>query len=126
MPWTRPSSTPTYTVEVNGGGPSAPAPWTGSVNVGTVAPGDTVEVVISAKVDPATPADTTLVNTATVASSTTDPNTGNNSSTVDTTVTAEADLAVTKTDGVTSVVAAVSTGRMSSPSPTTVRLTRPG
>ena len=102
--------TPTYTVAINGGGPSAPAAWTGSVNLGTLSPGDTVDVVITGTVDPATPEGTILVNTATVASSTTDPNPGNNTDTVDTTVKTEADLAVTKTDGVTTVVADVSTG----------------
>ena len=94
---------PTYTVEVNGGAPSAPAAWTGSVNLGTLSPGDTVDVVITATVDPATPDGTILANTATVASSTSDPNPGNNTDSVDTTVKAEADLAVTKTDGVTKV-----------------------
>ena len=101
---------PTYTVEVNGGAPSAPAAWTGSVNLGTLSPGDTVDVVITATVDPATPDGTILANTATVASSTSDPNPGNNTDSVDTTVKAEADLAVTKTDGVTKVTAGLSTG----------------
>ena len=101
---------PTYTVEINGGAPSAPAAWTGSVNLGTLSPGDTVHVVITATVDPATPDGTILANTATVASSTSDPNPGNNTDSVDTTVKAEADLAVTKTDGVTKVTAGLSTG----------------
>ena len=41
---------------------------------------------------------TVLSNTATVSSSTTDPNSGNNSATATTTVTASADLSVTMTD----------------------------
>jgi uncharacterized repeat protein (TIGR01451 family) len=54
---------------------------------------------------------TSFTNTATVAppSGTTDPTPGNNSSSVPTNVTAVADLAITKTDGVTSVVPGTST-----------------
>ncbi len=51
------------------------------------------------------PLGTILVNTATVSSSTSDPNLANNDATATTTVDVEADLSVTKTDGVTSVVA---------------------
>ncbi|TAH46580.1 MAG: choice-of-anchor D domain-containing protein [Gammaproteobacteria bacterium] len=51
----------------------------------------------------------TLVNTATVSSSITDPTPGNNSATDTDTLTPQADLSITKTDGVTSVVAGGST-----------------
>jgi uncharacterized protein len=51
----------------------------------------------------------TLSNTATVISTTTDPNPGNNSATDSDTLIAEADLAITKTDGVASVTAGGST-----------------
>src|SRR6185295_18065037 len=46
----------------------------------------------------------TLSNTATVSSSVTDPNPANNSATDTDTLTPQADLAVTKTDGVTTAV----------------------
>jgi len=54
---------------------------------------------------------TSFTNTAIVSppSGTTDPTPGNNSSSVPTTVTAVADLAITKTDGVTSVVPGTTT-----------------
>jgi uncharacterized repeat protein (TIGR01451 family) len=51
----------------------------------------------------------TLSNTATISSSVTDPDPANNSATDTDTLTPQADLAITKTDGVTSVVAGGST-----------------
>ncbi len=51
----------------------------------------------------------TLVNTATVSSATTDPNPANNSATDTDTLTPQADLSITKTDGVASVTAGGST-----------------
>ncbi|MGH2595871.1 MAG: DUF7507 domain-containing protein [Actinomycetota bacterium] len=51
----------------------------------------------------------TYTDTATVSAATADPTPANNSASQDTTITASADLAVTKTDGVASVVAGTST-----------------
>jgi len=50
------------------------------------------------QVSPAAPDGSTIANTATVSSTTADSNTGNNSAMATTTVRAEADLAITKTD----------------------------
>ena len=63
--------------------------------VGTVASGSTATVTVSATVGPDTVG--TLHNTATVTSSTTDPNPDNNTGTSDTTVNRAADVSVTKT-----------------------------
>ena len=84
----------TYTLD---GGPSTP--WTGTLVLGTMIPGETHTIVISATVDADVPLGTTLVNNATVSSSTSDPEPGNNDATATTTVDALADLSVTKTDG---------------------------
>ena len=83
------------------------APWTGSTNLGPIAPGvaNAVEVKIKATVNPNTPQGYPLNNTASVSSTTPDPNSGNNSSSTSTTVETKADLSVTKTDGVTNVTA---------------------
>ena len=85
---------PSYTLDY-GSGPGASLPWLGSVNVGTLAPGDSVDVVISATVDPSTQPGL-LSNTATVSSSTEDPDESDNSSTADTTVDTQADLSIAK------------------------------
>ena len=64
---------------VNGGPASAAAPWTGTLGLGTLEPGDSVVIVISATVDPATPEDTTSTTRPTPRRSTDDPNPANNS-----------------------------------------------
>jgi len=59
---------------------------TGSYTVGNLAPGASVSVTLAALVSPSVLAGTTLDNTVTVTTTTTDPNPGNNSATVGTTV----------------------------------------
>ena len=76
-------------------GGSAFQPWTGTLSLGTLEPGAVVIVQIRGTVSPA--AVGIISNTATVSSSTPDPDLSNNSSTNNTEVTARADLAVTKT-----------------------------
>jgi uncharacterized repeat protein (TIGR01451 family) len=61
-------------------------PYGGSVNLGTMADGASSEVRIRAKVDCLVGCNTSLSNTASVTSSTDDPSTGNNSSTIALTV----------------------------------------
>ncbi len=69
----------TYCVDSGSGcGPSSP--WTGSANLGTIAAGDSLVVVISATVDPATPVGTSIANTASAGSTTPDPDGANDSS----------------------------------------------
>ncbi len=63
--------------------------------LGTMAAGATAEFVFIVLVDPTTPGGTVLTNTATVTSTTEDPDVANNSATTSTLV-READLAVTK------------------------------
>ena len=77
------------------GGPSTP--WTGSLTLGTVAASATDTIVITATVNPSKPDGTTLSNTATVASTTTDPGPHANSATQTTAVEAKADLSIAKT-----------------------------
>ena len=71
--------------------------------LGTVASGATSTVNIQVRVDPSTRS--TLTNTASVASNETDPNAVNDTSTATTSVTAQADLSVTKSDSPDPVVA---------------------
>ena len=85
---------PMYTLDY-GSGPGVPMSWLGSVNLGTLAPGDSVDVVITATVDPSTQPGM-LSNTATVSSSTDDPDESDNTSTAETTVDTEADLSISK------------------------------
>ena len=68
--------------------------WIGSINLGTIAAGDSVTVLIRGSVD--TSCSGTITNTATVDSITPDPNPNNNTSTVDTTITLSADISVVK------------------------------
>jgi uncharacterized repeat protein (TIGR01451 family) len=71
----------------------------GTVSCSNASFGVTVDFfTLVVKVDPATPNGTVLSNTATLGSATTDPNGGNNSDTATTTVTASADLQISKTD----------------------------
>ncbi|HEX8287248.1 MAG TPA: choice-of-anchor Q domain-containing protein, partial [Pyrinomonadaceae bacterium] len=93
---------------------SAPAGWnctmpgvgssgTVTCTAATVANGASEQFTLVVKVDSATAAGTVLSNTATVSSATADPNTGNESATATTTVAAQADLQITKSDGGASV-----------------------
>ena len=66
-------------------------------------------VTYTATCDIAANATGTLANTATVASATTDPSAGNNSATDTDTLTVQFDLAITKTDGQTSINAGSAT-----------------
>jgi uncharacterized repeat protein (TIGR01451 family) len=130
-----PGTPDTYTITVSNNGPStvssvtltdaAPAalltpvfgaPSAGSYDPATgvwsglsLAKGQSVTITLTGTIDPA--ATGTLTNTAHVAPSSgvTDPNPANNSATDTDTLTPQADLAITKTDGVTSVVPGTST-----------------
>jgi uncharacterized repeat protein (TIGR01451 family) len=75
----------------------------------TVANAETAAFTIVVQVGAATPATTIISNTASTTSDTPDGTQANNSKTATTTVTALADLSITKTDGVTSVVPGTST-----------------
>ena len=58
---------------------------------------------LTVAVSPLAPGDSTISNTAAVSSTTSDPNSTNDAATETTTVATNADLSITKTDGVTSV-----------------------
>ncbi|WP_454055334.1 SdrD B-like domain-containing protein [Clostridium sp. Marseille-Q7071] len=80
----------------NGGGTFSS--WPGSLNIGTLPAGQTRTILIRGTVSPS--ATGVIANTATVTSSTPDPNPGNNTSTVDVEVipaVGEADVSVVKT-----------------------------
>ena len=130
-----PGTANTYTITVTNNGPSTVssvnltdtvpaallnpvfgAPSDGSYDPGTgvwsglsLATGQSVTITLTGTVDPA--ATGTLTNTATVSppQGVTDTNPGNNNDTDSDTLTPQADLAITKTDGVTSVVPGGST-----------------
>ena len=97
------SLTCTWTCVGAGGGTCTAGPVSGNIN-------DTVDlpaggsVTYTASCGIAASATGTLSNTATASSSVTDPNPANNSATDSDTLTPQADLAITKTDGVTTVV----------------------
>ncbi len=79
-----------------GGIPGNPAsPLT--CNLGSLASGANVSIVVVTKVDPATPDGTILVNNAVVSSATADSNNGNDNATALTTVSTRADVAIVKT-----------------------------
>src|SRR5213075_2446506 len=80
-----------------GSGCTPVIPWTGTVALGTLTAGASIDVVIKATVDPGTPQSYVISNTATIGSATDDPNPGNNTSSTTTTVDTEADLSVSKT-----------------------------
>jgi uncharacterized repeat protein (TIGR01451 family) len=67
-------------------------------NLGSLSSGATATLTIVVTVDPATPSGTILTNRADVASATPDRDPSNNSDSENTTVVAEADLSITKTD----------------------------
>jgi uncharacterized repeat protein (TIGR01451 family) len=93
------------------GTPSAGSydPLTGVWSGLSLATGQSVSITLTGTIDPN--ATGTLTNTTTVSPPTgvTDPNPANNSATDTDTLTPQADLAITKTDGVTSVIPGTST-----------------
>jgi uncharacterized repeat protein (TIGR01451 family) len=113
----------TYTITVSNNGPSdavnafvddptppgmtlvsASSPCDGGVfpcGLGRLEPNDVVSFDVTFDIDPSTLGDVT--NTVTTGSQTTDPNSANDSASVTTIVSAEADLAITKTSDVSSV-----------------------
>ncbi len=72
-------------------------PGTVTCSLGNLDPGAAVNVVLQVVVDASVPDGTVLTNTATVSSSTADPNAANDSAGASTTVQARADLAIAKT-----------------------------
>jgi uncharacterized repeat protein (TIGR01451 family) len=97
----------TWTCAGAGGG-TCTAAGAGNLNDTVNLPaGGSVSYTASCTISPA--ATGSLSNTATVSSSITDPNPANNSATDTDTLTPQADLSITKTDGVTSVAAGGST-----------------
>lgn len=85
------------------GGGTATASGAGNINDTVNLPaGGSVTYTVSATIAPG--ATGSLSNTATVSSSVTDSNPGNNSATDTDTLTPQADLSITKTDGVTTAV----------------------
>ena len=69
-----------------------------SCAIGVLDPGGTASVTLTVAVPAATPAGTTITNTASVAATETDPTPSNNSSSATTTVDTSADVAIVKTD----------------------------
>ena len=67
-----------------------------SCNLNTIDPAQFARVIITVLVDIAVPDGTILTNTAMVSADTTDPNPGDNSTSQDTTVAAQADVSITK------------------------------
>lgn len=78
--------------------PAVGATGTVTATAGALGSGAVATFTIVVSVDPALPGGTVLSNTATVTSSTPDPNDGDNAATQTTTVTGAPDLVVTKTD----------------------------
>ncbi|WP_094868791.1 DUF7507 domain-containing protein [Paenibacillus sp. VTT E-133280] len=78
-------------------------PWTGSVNIGTLANGASETILIRGTVDPS--ATGLITNTAVVSSSTPDPDPTNNTSTELTPINTSADISVTKTASPSVVIA---------------------
>lgn len=72
-------------------------------DLGALAPGETATITITTT--PTVPSGTTLTNTASVTSSTSDPTSGNDDDEEDTDVASPADLAITKVDGTDPVTA---------------------
>jgi uncharacterized repeat protein (TIGR01451 family) len=93
----------TTSVAANGATGNDPGPTPGNINDGgmTLPPSSSVTYTANCNIDPA--ATGSLANTATVTSGVADPNTGNDSATDTDTLAPSADVAITKTDGVTLV-----------------------
>ncbi|WP_440223631.1 beta strand repeat-containing protein [Dokdonella sp. MW10] len=99
--------TPTWTATTTGGATGFTASGSGNIaDTVTMPPAATITYLATCPISPA--ATGTLANTATIAV-TDDPDTSNDSQTDTDTLVPTADLALTKTDGVTSVVAGGST-----------------
>jgi uncharacterized repeat protein (TIGR01451 family) len=93
---------------VGAGGGTCPATGSGNINSSVNLPsGGSVTYTAICNIAPG--ATGTLSNTATVSSGITDPTPGNNSATDSDTLTPQANLGITKTDGVTTVAAGGST-----------------
>lgn len=75
-------------------------------SLGDIAASGSASYAVTVSVDAGTTG--TITNSASVTSDTNDPNTGNNMASEDTTVIAEADLSITKTDSVDPVIAGTS------------------
>ena len=75
----------------------AVAGTTVTCNIGALASGQSVVVTVSGTVPAAAPNNSTLINTATVTSTTPDPTASNNSDTTVSTIVTRADLGITKT-----------------------------
>src|SRR5204863_98340 len=89
---------PVYCVDTTGTcSPLTSWPGSNTIALGDMAASSSQIVTINATVNPATANGSTINNTATVGSSTSDPTPGNNSDSASTTVTTSADLQVTKT-----------------------------
>ncbi|MBI5547955.1 MAG: DUF11 domain-containing protein [Deltaproteobacteria bacterium] len=84
-----------YTVS-GGSGTCTPLAGVVSCDLADLVPGQQVRVVIEVQVSPSVPNGTLITNIATVSSATADPVPGNNTATIQTTVLATADLAITK------------------------------
>ncbi|MEK7952936.1 choice-of-anchor Q domain-containing protein [Luteolibacter soli] len=86
------------------GGGTGPANGSGNISVSNISlpAGGSFTFTVTAPISAA--ATGTLVNTATVSSAATDPNPANNSATDTDTLAPQANLAITKTDGVTSAI----------------------
>jgi uncharacterized repeat protein (TIGR01451 family) len=91
--------------------PSVGGSGTISCNRASFANGASATFTVVVKVDPSAAHGSSISNTATVSSSTSDPTSSNNSATATTAVNNEADLSVTKDDGVTQVTAGEATTR---------------
>jgi uncharacterized repeat protein (TIGR01451 family) len=101
----------TYCVDTGSGcGPSSP--WTGSANVGTIAAGASVTLIITATVDPGTAAGTIVANTASAGSTTPDPDGANNASSTTTLVVAAPTGTPTATPTPTGSLANTSASRL--------------
>jgi uncharacterized repeat protein (TIGR01451 family) len=85
--------------------PTTPWPLSNTIALGDIVADTSVEVTITATVDPSTPAGTLIINMATAQSPTDDPDSFNNADTEDTTVVTSADLSVVKSDSPDPVVA---------------------
>ena len=98
---TLPAAVSFVSVTISGGSgtcvPLAGSPTVVECDLGDFGPGDVTDVVIDVSVDPATPDGTTITNSATVSSTTTDPVPGNNAVSEDTLVETAADLWIEKT-----------------------------
>lgn len=90
-------------VEVSDNSGTSWSPWKGSYSLASLDPGTTFTLLVRGTVPPSTSKN--LTNTATVSSSTSDPNPDNNSVTINTPIEDSADLSISKTASQNPVVA---------------------